>query len=380
MATENFFGGFESIAGSLSNRTTVTGGNTGDDPEDKNIPFVDPNELEEEEEPVEPQEDDNKGEEPKVEPPEIEEEEEEEEEKEGESKEEEGEKGEGESDLSEVEPEISQFLQEKLADTLGWEFNEDEKFNSVEDVVDFLKSVVEVNSKPTYANEEIEKLNSFVENGGAIEDYIKVSRGESNLDTIDMSKESNQKSVIKELLSEKGYSEARINRSIERYEDAGVLEDEANDAKEMLSEIRQEKAEKLLKAKEKEQEAIKEEQQKYISSVEESVKTLDSVRGIPISETEKKQLVNYIFKPTADGRTAYQKDYLSDVKNLIESAYFTMKGDAFVQKVKRKANSEAAKNLKTKLATSKNKRKSSNTDNDGEGIWDLISSQLRKPN
>src|SRR5690606_16678808 len=99
------------------------------------------------------------------------------------------------SDLSEVEPEISQFIQEKLAEELGWEFDEDDKFNSVKDVVAFLKEVVETNSQPQFANDELSKLNDFVANGGDIKDYIKVSKGEVDLESADLTNESNQKSV-----------------------------------------------------------------------------------------------------------------------------------------------------------------------------------------
>ena len=51
--------------------------------------------------------------------------------------------------------------------------------------------------------------------------------------------------------------------------------------------LRENKAEKLLKDKEKEKQVISEQQQKYVATVEESVNTLNSVRGIPISGQEK---------------------------------------------------------------------------------------------
>lgn len=373
----DFFGGFESITGALTSKTS--GMRTQEDIENDHIETVDPEDLEDLDE-EDTQEDAIIDEEDEIVNPEGEEDEEETSTG-GESKDDKPsskkEPLDGGADLGEAEPEIAQYVQDKLAEELGWEFEDSEKFKSVKDVVAFLKEVVDANSVPQYANEEIGKLNDFVANGGKIEDYIKTTKGEVDIETIDLSNENNQKSVIRELLKEKGYSESRINRSIDRYVDAGVLEDEAEDAVELLKEIREEKSEKLLKDQEKQKEVLEQQKQKYIEDVELTVNTLESVRGIPISDKEKKQLMDYIFKPTADGRTKYQKDYVSSVKNLIESAYFTMKGDTFIQKVQRKANSDAAINLKKKLSSTSKRRQ---TPSGGNSAWGLLSSQLRKPN
>lgn len=373
----DFFGGFESITGALTSKTS--GMRTQEDIENDHIETVDPEDLEDLDE-EDTQEDAIIDEEDEIVTPE-EEENEEEISTGGESKNNnpssKKEPLDGDADLGEAEPEIAQYVQDKLAEELGWEFEDSEKFKSVKDVVAFLKEVVDANSVPQYANEEIGKLNDFVANGGKIEDYIKTTKGEVDIETVDLSNENTQKSVIRELLKEKGYSESRINRSIDRYVDAGVLEDEAEDAVELLKEIREEKSEKLLKDQEKQKEVLEQQKQKYVEDVELTVNTLESVRGIPISDKEKKQLMDYIFKPTADGRTKYQKDYVSSVKNLIESAYFTMKGDTFIQKVQRKANSDAAINLKKKLSSTSKQR---STPSGGNSAWGLLSSQLRKPN
>lgn len=374
MVNEDFFGGFEAFANTLSNRTVDKKSSTEEDLVDESyIEDKEPEELEKELGSNSPQKNKN------TDSSEDEFDNEESGDKDVKNKDVSNKSEEDSSiaDLSEAEPEIARYVQDKLAEALGWEFDENTEFKGIGDVVEFLKEVVDINSTPVFANEDVEKLNKFVENGGSIKDFIKTSYGDVDIENVDLSTTSNQKAVIRELLKEKGYAESRIIKSIERYEDAGTLEEEAEDAKELLSELRKENTEKLLKEKEKEKQLLKESQQKYVASVEQTVNTLESVRGIPISNMEKKQLMDYIFKPTADGRTKYQKDYMSSVKNLIESAYFTMKGDAFVQKVQRKANSDAAINLKKKLATSGSK---SRTDNNTGFSWGMLSGQLRKPN
>lgn len=95
-------------------------------------------------------------------------------------------------------------------------------------------------------------------------------------------------------------------------------------------------------------------------------------------------MLDYIFKPEADGLTKYQKDYAKDNRNLIESAYFTMKGDSLIQKVKQKATSQAAKNLQDKLASKGKRVKNSASPHGGSGntldAWGTVSRQLRRPN
>lgn len=51
---------------------------------------------------------------------------------------------------------------------------------------------------------------------------------------------------MRELLARKGYSDKQIAKKIERFEDAGVLEDEAKDAVEELQEIVAKEKEELL--------------------------------------------------------------------------------------------------------------------------------------
>ena len=56
-----------------------------------------------------------------------------------------------------------------------------------------------------------------------------------------------------------------------------------------------------------------------------------------------------MFKPDNSGQTQYQKDYLKDPKNVIEAAYFTMKGDALLGAAKNEGNTKAMQRLKNSL-------------------------------
>lgn len=242
-------------------------------------------------------------------------------------------------------------LFDAIAEELNWEFTEEEeedKPKTVEELVNYFKDVINEQSKPEYASEEVAKLDEFVRNGGRLEDYFTVST-DIDFENIDMDDENNQKLVLKELLAKKGYSDKQITKKIERFEDAGVLEDESKDAIEELQEIAEKEKEKLLEDQKKQKEEIMQRQQKFFDDVVGEIKSLDNIRGIKIPAKDKKELLAYIFKADANGKTQYQKDYSKSVRNLIESAYFTMRGDTLLDAAKKQGTSSAIKNLKNSL-------------------------------
>jgi hypothetical protein len=109
-------------------------------------------------------------------------------------------------------------------------------------LIDYFQKVIEEDSKPTYASEEMENLDNFVKQGGELSRYLQIEQ-EFDLDNIDLEDENNQKSIVKLLLREKGFNEKQIDKKIQKYEDAGLLEDEAEDALEDLKEIKEQKKE-----------------------------------------------------------------------------------------------------------------------------------------
>jgi len=169
---------------------------------------------------------------------------------------------------------------------------------------------------------------------------------------------------------------------IKRWEDAGTLEEEAEDAFEEVKGFREEGRKKLLEEQKIYAQQVKERQQRFFKDVDETIKNIKDIRGIPISDKDKKDLYDYIFKPDVDGVTNYQKDYSKNVKNLIESAYFTKMGDSLVKKIERKAESQAAKNLREKLSNSRGEKlKSQSQNNSGShSLFGSIGSQfIKKP-
>lgn len=267
-----------------------------------------------------------------------------------------------------------------MSEELGWEFEEgDEKPKNVPELINYFKTVIEENSKPDFASEEIEALDAYVKQGGDLRKYLQID-AELDLEDIDLDEEANQKAVVKMWLKEKGFSSKQIEKKISKYEDAGLLEDEAQDAIEDLKEIREQKKEQLLKEQEKAHKQYQEQQRAFYTNVVDEIKGLKNIRGIAIPEKDKKVLIDYILKPDADGRTKYQKDYAKGgVKNLIESAYFTMNADKLLEAAKREGNNKAVERFRNSLKSTSvsSKSKQAQTSSNDESIWFSAARKLR---
>lgn len=268
---------------------------------------------------------------------------------------------------------------EALSDKMGWELDEDEEIpQTPEELVEYFKDVIEENSVPQYASEEVEALDNFVKNGGNLRDYFQID-GDLDLEEINIEdSEVNQKLVIKEFLKEKGFNAKQIEKKLTKYEEAGLLEDEATDALEALRDIKEQKKQELLEAQEKRAKELKKRQQEQFNTVVSELKGMDDIRGIKIPQKDKQALLEYIFKPTADGKTQYQKDYSKSVKNLLESAYFTMKGDTLLKAAKSEGSNAAINKFKNSLSKTGVSRKTKRQDNTStESMWDSFARQLR---
>jgi hypothetical protein len=256
----------------------------------------------------------------------------------------------------EFEKEISSYFANEFSKKIGLELEDDVEIETIDDVLDLLKTVVEENSKPSYANDEVEVFDNFVRQGGDLRNfYDKVYSGRMNIDAIDIKNESDQKSIIKEHLVNQGYSEAKIKRALERYEESGVLEEEAEDALELIKDYNTKNAEKLLREQEKyhtEQQKMK---QEFMQDVNTTMKNVSELAGVPITDREKRDLLNYIFVTDREGATSFQKDAQKDVMSLLEVAFFTKNKDRVINKTKKKATSDAYKTLQEKIRMQKGK-------------------------
>jgi hypothetical protein len=82
-----------------------------------------------------------------------------------------------EDDITEAEKVGALF--DAVAESFGWnvdDIEEDARPVTVEGLTDYLREVVEQNSKPEYADERVQKLDEYIKNGGKFEDFYAVQQ------------------------------------------------------------------------------------------------------------------------------------------------------------------------------------------------------------
>lgn len=281
------------------------------------------------------------------------------------------------TDADKLETQNVRLFFDAFAEELGWDVKDDEKPDSMEGLINYIEDTVAENSKPQYADDRIAQLDAYVKNGGKFEDFYNGMSKNIQYDNMDMEDESNQKMAVRDYLKLSGYSDEQIDKKIERYEDADMLEDEAADAIERLKEHQ----EYQLQQQQQEQEALRAQQQQqaqqFVTDLSNTINSLDNIRGVAIPKQDRKALFDYITKVDASGMTQYQKDFNANMtQNLIESAYFTMKGDALIGEAKRTGQTTAAEKLRKMLRYQTKNHSSFNIDDKKRSVADIASRWL----
>lgn len=268
------------------------------------------------------------------------------------------------------------LLFDEIGTRLGWNMNdidENDRPLNVEQLAQYFTDVVNQNSVPQYADERIQQLDEFVKNGGKFEDFYSKQQEALTLDNIDLEDENNQKAVVREFMQRAGYSDEQINRKISRYEDSDVLYDEAEDALGRLKEIRQQEVEEATRKQEEQARINEEKSRAFFADVSTNIKNLTNIRGINVPKEDRQALFDYIFKVDQSGQSQYTKDFNKNiVKNLIESAYFTMKADSLISTAKRDGESSAAEKLRKLMRHSTKNHSTYNADERQKSVTDML--------
>jgi len=187
-------------------------------------------------------------------------------------------------------------------------------------------------------------LHSILEADKRIDAYEKISSETLKEDEI------LQKQLVQDLLEAQGIPKEKIPAKLKRFEDLGILEDEANDALETLKTYEKESKEEMIR-----QEKTKAKQQKdafeaRIKSIEDTINSKSEILGIQLNKDTKKKLIDGILKPvgkTADGKAynAIQKARMDDPEYDLKVAAFTILLGTNLDKIEKKAETKAVRKL-----------------------------------
>lgn len=153
-----------------------------------------------------------------------------------------------------------------------------------------------------------------------------------------------------------------------------MLIEESEDALGRLKEIRKQELEETTRKQEQLAREQEEQSRQFFNSVSHDIENLTDIRGIAIPKEDRRALFDYIFKVDQTGMSQYQKDFNENLsKNLIESAYFTMKADAFISTAKKTGETSAAEKLRKMLRHSSKNHTKYNADDKQKSVVELAS-------
>lgn len=200
---------------------------------------------------------------------------------------------------------------------------------------------------------------TILQHNSAIETY------ESLTDEEIETNESLQKSLIRNLYTMNGYNKEVIEKKIKRLDDAGLLADEAKDAKlELVEAVKAQKEELKEQQKADEQDRI----QKFEDWKTGIKKTLDSkdeiIPGFKMTPAQKKLVQEGMTKFDRDGKNELQRRMAKDPEFNIKVAYMALALNWDFSKFDKQAMTKATSALRDSIANS-NKMKGSGL---GDGV------------
>lgn len=192
----------------------------------------------------------------------------------------------------------------------GEEFTEDEA--GLDKVLDFISDTKAIDKIEEFFSDypEVKEFRDFVVLGGKPGDYLQTKYPDVDYSKLDIKDEAIQKAVVSLYYKNEGLDDEKVNKKIEKWEAAGLLEDESGEILEKLQK-KQAIEQKEIVAKQKEVANKRQEEiSKYWGTVSKTLKDSNTIKGLNIPIKDKESLFNYMAKPV--NKNGYSQEMLDD--------------------------------------------------------------------
>jgi len=174
--------------------------------------------------------------------------------------------------------------------------------------------------------EEIKYLLENHEAGVNMYDLLKSESQQQTYDSIDKEKlgnsESTQKKLVKDLLALNGFSQAQIEKKVARYEDAGVLLEEAEEALATLQEVQKQHKQQLIEQQKQEKQQKVEAHKTWLSDLKGHIgKKEEILPGFKLNPKDKDLLYSGITKLDRQGKNEIMRIREKDPEFDLKIAY-----------------------------------------------------------
>tara|TARA_Y100001938_G_scaffold148602_1_gene232806 strand:- start:27159 stop:28310 length:1152 start_codon:yes stop_codon:yes gene_type:complete len=281
---------------------------------------------------------------------------------------------EGEVEEENSEPALKVFAQIQRDSGLI-DFNDDDFEDSEEWLISKVQETIntKVEEYKESMPEEIKYLLENHEAGVNIYDLLQSDSKQQTYDSIDKDKlgdsESMQRKLVKDLLAINGFSQAQIDKKVARYEDAGVLLEEAEEALSTLQDVQKQHKEQMIQQQKQEKEQRIEAHKNWLSDLKTHItKKEEILPGFKLNPKDKDLLYNGITKLDRNGKNEIMRMREKDPEFDLKIAYLAtvLKWDfsAFERQSTTKSTRKLADAIKsTKKTGSRPSRGTSNTVN-----------------
>ena len=251
-------------------------------------------------------------------------------------------------------------LIELIHEENGWDFDA-EKFkgkDKVSDLTDFIGDIIEQNSIPEFASDEVKEFNEFVAKHGADKaaDFLSVSYGSVDYESMDLTNEDNQKKVYSDYLkATTKFTPAKIEKEVKKLADLEELEGETKEAQEYLIEDAKKAKEEFVASQEREKETSSANFTKYLGEQKERIDSSKEIAGFELNDKDKAGLYKFAFESDRNGKTGYQKMKEADKDLDLKLLLLAYKG-VDKDKITKTATTETVKKLRKNLSRFKDKK------------------------
>lgn len=198
-------------------------------------------------------------------------------------------------------------------------------------------------------------LNYFLSGGSDLDRFMDTLKFD-DYNSLDLTNESHQRSVVEKLLRETTqFSKEEIADYIEDLDINNKLETKAKEAKDKLDGIKSQREKQLVEVGKQERDEEVKRVQKSMSDLAETIKANKNINGIPFTESDAKLVVDSFFKPIKqkDGSvtTSYETKYYAAMQDPKKAAILAkiIENDFDFSFIGRKQTTDATKEFKKQL-------------------------------
>lgn len=193
----------------------------------------------------------------------------------------------------------------------------------------------EIQSYKDSIPEKAKQIIEFMEKGGDLDEYLTSVQKPFDIKTLDLENENHQEKVVREYLKLQEYTQDEIDETITDYKDSLILEKQAKVATKQITKAYEKREQFLIEKVEQEQLQKQEQYNTYISTVNNTIDSAESLAGLPIDKSKRLEFKKYLLQADKEGLTQYAKEVAENpVQTQLELAYLKFLKFDFTNAVK----------------------------------------------